>query len=77
MHNKELYDLYPSPNITRVIKARMGCAGHVACMGARRGAYRILMAETEGKMALRTPRRSWEESIKLIFKRWDGRHGLD
>jgi hypothetical protein len=36
MHNDELHDLYSSPNIVRVIKARrLSWAGHVARM--RRG----------------------------------------
>jgi hypothetical protein len=52
LHNVELCDLYSSANI-RVIKSRrMRRAGHVARMGERRGAYRVLVGEPEGNRPL-------------------------
>ena len=50
LHNEELNDLYSSPNIVQVIKLRrIRWAGHVAHMGERRGAYRVLVWKPEGK----------------------------
>jgi hypothetical protein len=41
LHNEELNDLYCSANIVRVIKSRMGWAGHVARMREGKGVYRV------------------------------------
>ena len=34
-------------------------------MGARRGAYWVLVGKTEGKLQLKRPGRRWEDNIKM------------
>ena len=64
MHNKELNDLYSSPNIVRVIKwRRMRWAVHVARMGEERGVYRVLVGKPEGKRPLGRPRGRWDWKV--------------
>jgi hypothetical protein len=51
-------------------------AWHVARMGAKRNAYRILVGNPEGKRHLGRPRRWWVDNIK-IYRRDTGLDGID
>jgi hypothetical protein len=65
LHNEELHALYSSPKIIRVNKLkRIRWERHVACMGDRTGAYRVLVERPEGKRLLVRSRRRWEDNIK-------------
>ena len=65
LHNEELNNLYCSSNIIPVIKSRrMRSARYVACVGERRGVYRVLVGKPEEKRPLGRPRRRWEDNIK-------------
>jgi hypothetical protein len=38
---------------------------HMACMGDRKGAYRVLVGRPDGKKSLGRPRYRWEINIKM------------
>jgi hypothetical protein len=62
----ELYDLYSSPSIITIIKSRkMRWASHVARMGEKRNAYRLLVGKPEGKRPLGRPRCRWVDNIRM------------
>jgi hypothetical protein len=52
--------------------------GHVACIGKRRGTYRILVGKPEGKRPLVRPRRRWDNNIKMVLQEvgWGAWTGL-
>jgi hypothetical protein len=48
LHNKELHDLYSSQSTIRIIQLRtVRWTGHVAQMGEKRNAYRLLVGKPE------------------------------
>jgi hypothetical protein len=80
LHNEELHDLYSSPSIIRIMKARkMRWTGHVARMGEKRIACRLLVGKPEGKGPLEGPRRRWVDKIRmdLVEVGWGGVDWID
>jgi len=66
LQHNEFNDLYSSPSIVRVIKSRrMRRAMHVARMGERGGAYRVLVGKPEEKRLLGRRRLKWQDNIKM------------
>jgi hypothetical protein len=61
-----------------VKSSRMGWAGHVACVGKMRNAYKILIRKSEGNRPLRRPRLKWEDNIRMVLRKvgWEGVDGI-
>jgi hypothetical protein len=69
LHNEMLYYLHSSRNIIRVTKSkRLRWEGHLARMGERRSAYRVLIERPERKSRFEDP----GVILNRIFKKCDG-----
>jgi hypothetical protein len=68
LHNEDLPDLHSSPSIIRMMDLRrMRWTGHVARMGEKRNAYRLLVEKPEGKRPLGRPRRKWVDNVRMYL----------
>jgi hypothetical protein len=66
LHNEELRGLYSLLSIIRIIKSRrMRWEGHVARIGDKRNAYRLLVGKPERKRPLGRSRRRWMDNIRM------------
>jgi hypothetical protein len=75
LQNEEVNDLYCSPNIVRVISSRMRWAGHVACIGERRGqVYKgVWWGNLRERDHLGDPGVDGRMILRWIFRKWDVR----
>jgi hypothetical protein len=57
----------------------MKWVGHIARMGERRGAYRLLVEKSEGRRPLGRPKYRWENNIKIDLQEveWRGINLID
>jgi hypothetical protein len=73
-------NLHYSPSIVRMSKSRrIRWAGHVARIGEKRNAYRILVGKPGGKRPLGRPGRRWMNNIKMDLREigWYGMDWID
>jgi hypothetical protein len=66
LQNEELHDSYSSPSIISIIKSRkLRWTGHVARVGEKTSACRLLVRKPERKIPLGRQRRRWVDNIKI------------
>jgi hypothetical protein len=78
VNTEELGQKYISGSLC-VKSRRLRWAGHVARMGQKRNAYKILVGKPEGKRPLGRPRRRWVDNIKMDLREigWDDMDWID
>jgi hypothetical protein len=74
VYNEKLNDLYSSPNIMCMIKTRrLRWAGHVACTGEKRNAYRVWVGKPEERGHLEGLGIEERIILKWMLKKQDGK----
>jgi hypothetical protein len=68
LHNEKLRNLYSSP-IKMINSRSIRMAMHVAQIGKKRNAYRLLVGKPEGKRPLGRPRCRWVDNIRMSLRR--------
>jgi len=74
LHNEELYGLYDSPDVVKIMKSRrLRWEGHVDRMGEIRRLYSILVGRPDGRRPLGRPRRRCKDNIRRDLREVDVR----
>jgi hypothetical protein len=70
LQNNELYGLYSSPRVIKSRKMRWAGMCHI-------GTYRVLVGHLGKRDYLEDLDVDWRIILKWIFKKWEGKAGLD